>query len=112
MRIIIIQIIDEPRILAHTASVLKNIALVLSLLVQDIASQICRNCILCIYSDFMFDWGRKTFFAGEGDQDVFWITKLNVLHQDVMNCLKFFYLKNIESILVNSLKYSFNCSCI
>ena len=37
MRIIIIQIIDEPRIFVHVAIVLKNTALVLSLLVQEIA---------------------------------------------------------------------------
>ena len=34
MRIIIIQIIDEPSTFAHVANVLKNTALVLSLLVQ------------------------------------------------------------------------------
>ena len=39
MRIIIIQIIDEPIIFAHVAIVLKNTALVLSLLVQEIANK-------------------------------------------------------------------------
>ena len=58
MRIIIIQLIDEQRTFALEESVLKNTSQVLSLLAQ---CQICKNDIVCIYSDFMFGWGRKIF---------------------------------------------------
>ena len=63
VRIIIIQIIDEPRTLAFEARVLKKTALVLSLLVQEIAytiiiaCKICGNYILHNNSNFVFDWG-------------------------------------------------------
>ena len=94
VRIIIIQIIDEPRTLAFEARVLKKTALVLSLLVQEIAytiiiaCEICGNYILHNNSNFVFDWGWRLFSRWR------WLrlllsSKLNVLHQDVMNCLKF-----------------------
>ena len=63
VRIIIIQIIDEPRTLTFEARVLKKTALVLSLLVQEIAytiiiaCEICGNYILHNNSNFVFDWG-------------------------------------------------------
>ena len=81
MRIIIIQIIDKRRIFAHVASVFKNTALVLSLLVQEIAYTIQHAkfagiiyCI-CIVILCLAEVGR--FFMGEGD--FFWIIKWNVL---------------------------------
>ena len=45
---------------------------------------LCYVVILCLAGI-----NKEDFFAGEGDWDAFWITKLNVLYQDVMNCLKF-----------------------
>ena len=92
MSIIIIQVIDKPRIFAHVASVVKNTALVLSLQVQQIVYTISHakfaGIIYCVFIMILCLAGVGRFFAGEGDCDFFWVTKLNVLHQDVMNCLK------------------------
>ena len=67
MRIIIIQLIDEPRIFAHVASVVKNTALVLSLQVQEIIYTISRakfaGIIYCVFIMIFCLAGVGRFFC-------------------------------------------------
>ena len=67
VRIIIIQVIDEPRMFAHVASVVENTALVLSLQVQEIVYTISHakfsGIMYCVFIVILCLAGVGRFFC-------------------------------------------------